>query len=209
MANSSTMPSLGNFVQSSTFSHASLPQAIPKPTEAVIPVEISLPTLKVLYPNPELTEELRRVDLDLIEELRETTAVRRASYQQKMRAHYNRTTARTPTGETPFHLTYGAEAVIPVEIGLPTLKVLYPNPELTEELRRVDLDLIEELRETTAVRRASYQQKMRAHYNRKVRPREFTVGDLVLCEATLTTKNPAKGKLAAKWKGPYVIKARI
>ena len=29
-----------------------------------------------------------------------------------------RTTARTPTGETPFRLTYGTEAVIPVEIGL-------------------------------------------------------------------------------------------
>ena len=27
-------------------------------------------------------------------------------------------TARTPTGETPFRLTYGAEAVIPVEVGV-------------------------------------------------------------------------------------------
>ena len=29
-----------------------------------------------------------------------------------------RTTARTSTGETPFRLTYGTEAVIPVEVGL-------------------------------------------------------------------------------------------
>ena len=29
-----------------------------------------------------------------------------------------RTTARTPTGETPFKLTYGTEAVIPVEVGV-------------------------------------------------------------------------------------------
>ena len=29
-----------------------------------------------------------------------------------------RTTARTPTGETPFRLTFGTEPVIPVEIGL-------------------------------------------------------------------------------------------
>ena len=29
-----------------------------------------------------------------------------------------RTTARTPTGETPFRLTYGTEAVIPVEVGV-------------------------------------------------------------------------------------------
>ena len=29
-----------------------------------------------------------------------------------------RTTTRTPTGETPFKLTYGTEAVIPVEVGV-------------------------------------------------------------------------------------------
>ncbi|XP_028120441.1 uncharacterized protein LOC114317848 [Camellia sinensis] len=119
-----------------------------------------------------------------------------------------RTTARTPTGETSFRLIYGAEAVIPVEIGLPTLRVLHQDPELTKDLRRADLDLIEKLRETATVRSASYQQKMRAHYNRRVRPREFAVGDLVLREATLATKSPAEGKLAAKWEGPYIVKAR-
>ena len=31
-------------------------------------------------------------------------------------------TTRTPTGETPFNLTYGTEAVIPVEVGLTSLK---------------------------------------------------------------------------------------
>ena len=33
-----------------------------------------------------------------------------------------RTTMRTPTGETPFNLTYGTEAVIPVEVGLTSLR---------------------------------------------------------------------------------------
>ena len=33
-----------------------------------------------------------------------------------------RTTTRTPTGETPFSLTYGAEAVIPVEVGLTSFR---------------------------------------------------------------------------------------
>ena len=68
--------------------------------------------------------------------------------------------------------------------------------------------MIEELRETTAVRLASYQQKMRTHYNRRVRLREFSVGDLVLRETTLATRNPTEGKLAARWEGPYVVKAR-
>ena len=33
------------------------------------------------------------------------------------------TTVRTPTGETPFRLTYGADAVIPAEIGLTSYRV--------------------------------------------------------------------------------------
>ena len=34
-----------------------------------------------------------------------------------------RTTARTPTGETPFQLTYGNEAIIPAEIELTSYRV--------------------------------------------------------------------------------------
>ena len=33
-----------------------------------------------------------------------------------------RTTTRTPTGETPFKLTYGIEAVIPVEIAATSIR---------------------------------------------------------------------------------------
>ena len=33
-----------------------------------------------------------------------------------------RTTVRIPTGETPFRMTYGSEAVVPVEIGLTTFR---------------------------------------------------------------------------------------
>ena len=33
-----------------------------------------------------------------------------------------RTTARTPIGETPFRLTYGTEAVIPVEVGVMSIR---------------------------------------------------------------------------------------
>jgi len=32
-----------------------------------------------------------------------------------------RTTKRIPTGETPFSLAYGTEAIIPVNISMPTL----------------------------------------------------------------------------------------
>jgi hypothetical protein len=40
-----------------------------------------------------------------------------------------KTTIRTPTKETPFKLTFGIEAVIPVEIGLTTLRMTFHKVE--------------------------------------------------------------------------------
>ena len=55
-----------------------------------------------------------------------------------------RTTVRTPTGETPFMLAYGSEAVIPTEVEFPTHRVQMYDPQGSTEERRLDLDLIEE-----------------------------------------------------------------
>uniref|UniRef100_A0A2N9GEB2 Uncharacterized protein n=1 Tax=Fagus sylvatica TaxID=28930 RepID=A0A2N9GEB2_FAGSY len=43
-----------------------------------------------------------------------------------------RTTPRCSTGETPFSLTYGVEAVIPLEVGLPTIRTEYYDPVTNE-----------------------------------------------------------------------------
>uniref|UniRef100_A0A2N9GA65 Uncharacterized protein n=1 Tax=Fagus sylvatica TaxID=28930 RepID=A0A2N9GA65_FAGSY len=55
-----------------------------------------------------------------------------------------RTTPRCSTGETPFSLTYGVEAVIPLEIGLPTIRTEYYDPVTNETSLATDLDLAEE-----------------------------------------------------------------
>ena len=57
-----------------------------------------------------------------------------------------RTIPRCLTGETPFALAYEMEAVIPLEIGLPTLRT-----ELVKNNNNDDLDLAEEKREQSAV----------------------------------------------------------
>ncbi|KAJ0480769.1 hypothetical protein HanIR_Chr13g0635381 [Helianthus annuus] len=44
-------------------------------------------------------------------------------------------------------------------------------------------------------------------YNKNVRIRKFQVGDMVLRKAFQNTTNPADGKLAPKWEGPYLIEA--
>ena len=57
-----------------------------------------------------------------------------------------RTTARTPTGETPFRLTYGADAVIPAEIGPTSYRVQSYTKDKNEEAMRLQLDLVDEAR---------------------------------------------------------------
>ena len=58
----------------------------------------------------------------------------------------NRTTPYKSTGETPFSMTYGAKAVIPLEIGFPTLKTSSFSPSSNDKLLERSLDLIEERR---------------------------------------------------------------
>ncbi|CAK9165889.1 unnamed protein product [Ilex paraguariensis] len=71
-----------------------------------------------------------------------------------------RTTPRTPTGETPFSLAFGTEAVIPVEIGVHSLRVQHHDPITNEEGLRSNLDLVEEAREMAIVRNAEYKRRM-------------------------------------------------
>ena len=59
-----------------------------------------------------------------------------------------RTTTRTPTGETPFRLTYGNEAVIPAEIGLTSYRVDNHDEGRNDVAIRLQLDLVDELRAT-------------------------------------------------------------
>uniref|UniRef100_A0A2N9GRS6 Uncharacterized protein n=1 Tax=Fagus sylvatica TaxID=28930 RepID=A0A2N9GRS6_FAGSY len=116
-----------------------------------------------------------------------------------------RTTVRVPTGETPFKLTFGTEAVIPVEIGLTTLRTTFHKEEENEGQLRLNLDLLDETRDKAARRITLYQEKMAKYYNTKVKLRRFEIGDWVLRKITQATKDPSQGKLGPNWEGPYKV----
>ena len=80
-----------------------------------------------------------------------------------------RTTAQKATGVFPFALTYGMEAVILTEIGLPTVRIVMPNPANEESMIR-ELYTSDELREAAAIRVASYQRRLANSYNKRVKP---------------------------------------
>ena len=106
-----------------------------------------------------------------------------------------RTTPRWSIGETPFSMTYGAEAVIPLETGFPTLRTNTFTSDGNNGLLEKSLDLIEERRENAMVQLAYYQHKFKQGYDTNVRLRPLAPGDLVLRKVLGTTKNPAWGKL--------------
>lgn len=92
-----------------------------------------------------------------------------------------RTTPQISTGETPYSLDYEAEAVIPIEISLCSVRTSNFSPIMNEESMLRHLDLLEAGREAPIIHLADYQQKLAQRYNKDVRIREFSAGDLVLC----------------------------
>ncbi|GKU90960.1 hypothetical protein SLEP1_g4897 [Rubroshorea leprosula] len=111
----------------------------------------------------------------------------------------------TEIGETPYHLAFGTEAVIPVEIRVPSFRVTHFDEGRNGQLLRANLDLFVEVREEARLRTLVYKQKLANFYNKRVRPRTFKIGDLVLRKAGLTVFETCFGKLAPNWEGPYAV----
>ncbi|GKE67479.1 reverse transcriptase domain-containing protein [Tanacetum coccineum] len=65
----------------------------------------------------------------------------------------HRTMIKASNGETPFSLTYGTEAVILAEIGMPTLRTTGIDQDKNNEALGINLDLIEERREHEGLRK--------------------------------------------------------
>ncbi|CAL1388560.1 unnamed protein product [Linum trigynum] len=115
----------------------------------------------------------------------------------------HRTTFKVATGETPFALTYGSEAVLPVEMRVPTFRMTRRGDSMDAKKRIDELDLLDERREVAALRLAAIKSQVARYYNKKMRAHNLVVGNLVLKRDF--RPNAAEGKLAPKWKGPYRI----
>ena len=130
---------------------------------------------------------------------------RAANVIKRKAPRYWLSTRRRSTGETPFTLAYGVEAVIPLEVGLPTTRTTEFDVEENESSLRKDLNLMEERRDIATIRLALYQHQMKRGYDKNIRPRSFQVGVLVLRKVVANTRNPNDGKLGPNWDGPYKV----
>ena len=108
-------------------------------------------------------------------------------------------------GETPFSLTYRAEAVILAEVNVCSARIDGFNPVQNELMMVEHLDLLKEYREAGVIRLVEYQQKLARRYNRDVKTREFGARDLVLRKIIGNMRDTNAGKLASTWEGPYRV----
>ena len=67
-----------------------------------------------------------------------------------------RTTVRTPTGETPFKMAFGIEAVILVEIGVSSIRRTWYDEKSNDEGLKLAFDCLPEVRDDAAQRMALY-----------------------------------------------------
>jgi len=107
-----------------------------------------------------------------------------------------RCTPHGTTGESPFNLTYGTNAMLPVEVGEPTLRREMQNLDVNCRRMREELDWTTERRERAAVRAEACKRMVARRYNAKVKPRSFIRGDLVWRKTNKARKKSAQGKLA-------------
>jgi len=122
-----------------------------------------------------------------------------------------RTSERTKIGAIPYSLTYGDEAIIPLEIEIPSLRIalkdIMKEPQQWEA-RLNQLEALYEKRINALEHLRTYQQRIKRAYGIKMVPKAFEVGDMVLQEnvSSTTAKDELKGKFEPNWVGPYITK---
>ncbi|XP_074301182.1 uncharacterized protein LOC141632541 [Silene latifolia] len=119
------------------------------------------------------------------------------------------TTPKVATGQTPFSLVFGAEAVIPSEVRVPTHRYGYITEDRNQVEMTSNLDTVDKLRTSAQIRMASYRQTVARSYNKNVKVRTLQVGDLVLRKVFQNTKNQQAGKFAYNWEGPYQVESAV
>ena len=106
-------------------------------------------------------------------------------------------------------MVYGCEAVLPLEIQIPSLRIAVTT-KMTEEdnhrLRLQELEALDEKRLQAQQHIEMYQARMAKAFNKRVKERVFQVEDLVLAvRRPMIMTHKTKGKFNPKWEGPFVI----
>ncbi|XP_070039171.1 uncharacterized protein [Nicotiana tomentosiformis] len=114
------------------------------------------------------------------------------------------TTVRTSIGATPYLLVYDTKVLIPDEVEIPSLRIIQ-EAELSDAKwiisRYEQLALIDRKIMNAVCHGQLYQNRMSKAFNKRVKPRQFAPGQLVL-KRIFPHQDETKGKFHPIGKGP-------
>nr|KYP37991.1 Transposon Ty3-I Gag-Pol polyprotein [Cajanus cajan] len=102
-------------------------------------------------------------------------------------------------------LTYGTDAMIPIEVGQISHRRQTFNGEQNAQELAADLDLVDEPRDEAQIHEEVCKLRASQRYNTRVKPRAFRAGDLVWRLLGEARKDTSDGKLAPTWGGPFRV----
>ena len=114
------------------------------------------------------------------------------------------------TKMTPYELVYGQEVVLPVEVNLNALRISKQNDLSVVDFYNLMMDNIDEVADKRlAALKAIEKDKLRVAraYNKKVKLKNFQVGDLVWkVILPIGSRDRKFGKWSPSWEGPFRIR---
>ncbi|KAM2957000.1 hypothetical protein FF2_024063 [Malus domestica] len=120
-----------------------------------------------------------------------------------------RTSPRSATATTPYALTYGHDAMLPVELSINSLRLIEQSSLFSAEYNqsmRQELEDLEEARLDAYNLLVAQKQIVERAYNQKVRQKTFGEGDLVWQTVLpVGIKDPRFGKWSPNWEGPFIV----
>ncbi|XP_009387549.2 uncharacterized protein LOC103974438 [Musa acuminata AAA Group] len=84
------------------------------------------------------------------------------------------TTPKTTTGESPYSLAFGTEAILPPKVVFPTPRTENYEERTTIEGLRASLNMLEERHADVHLKALSYKRAVARIYTRKVHPRQLS-----------------------------------
>ncbi|XP_043696633.1 uncharacterized protein LOC122647266 [Telopea speciosissima] len=120
-----------------------------------------------------------------------------------------RTSKRTAIGTTPYALTFGHDAIFPMEVTVKSLRVARHygmSPSQYRDSMMAELDNLDEECIFALDRVQAQKAKVAKAYNKMVRSKMFAESDLVLkAMFPVGNKDPKFRKWSPTWEGPFVV----
>ena len=118
-----------------------------------------------------------------------------------------RTSFKASLGYTPFHLVYGQETLLPIEVELSSLRILVKGDENVKEKLKgqiLDLEKLALSRKDAMEYYAKKDDKRRIKFNKKLAMKDIKEGSLVLRYDNRFDYNKGD-KFLPHWEGPFKV----